>query len=120
VNYDVICQSKQSYYDLLAEAGITWKEVLESKPQSKARSCKRKTKRNSRSYRSQSVWNRVRTLSSSIFRWVSCWGDVCGYGWRRSDMRVEISIANERSKQTYFGVLNDRTKAFIILRERCE
>jgi putative transposase len=25
VNYDIIYQSKQSYYDLLAEAGITWK-----------------------------------------------------------------------------------------------
>jgi hypothetical protein len=42
------------------------------------------------------------------------WGDVCGYGWGRSDMRVEIPMANERRRQTHFGALNDQTKEFIL------
>jgi hypothetical protein len=48
-----------------------------------------------------------------------CWGDVCGYGWGRSDMRAEIPMANERRRQTYFGALNDETKEFILC-EWCE
>jgi putative transposase len=32
VNYDVIYQSKQSYYDLFSEAGITWKRSQKVKP----------------------------------------------------------------------------------------
>jgi hypothetical protein len=33
--------TKQSDYNLLAEAGITWKKVSESQPQSRARNCKK-------------------------------------------------------------------------------
>jgi len=29
-------------------------------------------------------------------------------------MRVEIPMANERRRQTYFGALNDETKEFIL------
>jgi len=29
-------------------------------------------------------------------------------------MRVEIPMANERRRQTYFGALNDQTKEFIL------
>lgn len=43
-----------------------------------------------------------------------CWGDVCGYVWGRSDIRIEISIQNQRNRQTYFGALNYRTKEFTL------
>jgi len=43
-----------------------------------------------------------------------CWGDVCGYVWGRSDIRIEIPIVNERNRQTYFGALNYQTKEFIL------
>ncbi|APB34447.1 transposase [Gloeomargarita lithophora Alchichica-D10] len=43
-----------------------------------------------------------------------CWGDVCGYVWGRSDIRIEIPILNQRNRQTYFGALNYQTKEFIL------
>ncbi len=29
------------------------------------------------------------------------WGDICGYIWGRTDMRIEIPVKNEKEKQTY-------------------
>jgi len=43
-----------------------------------------------------------------------CWGDVCGYVWGRSDIRIEIPILNQRNRQTYFGALNYQTKEFVL------
>jgi DDE superfamily endonuclease len=42
------------------------------------------------------------------------WGDVCGYAWGRSDLRIEVPIKNERERQTYYGALDYRTKEFIL------
>jgi putative transposase len=44
VNYDVIYQSKQSYYDLLAEAGVTWKKSQKVNPKSEPEVVKKKKK----------------------------------------------------------------------------
>ncbi len=42
------------------------------------------------------------------------WGDVCGYVWGKTDIRIEIPILNEKERQTYFGALNYQTKEFIV------
>lgn len=42
------------------------------------------------------------------------WGDVCGYVWGKTNIRIEIPIQNQRERQTYFGGLNYQTKEFII------
>lgn len=42
------------------------------------------------------------------------WGDVCGYVWGKTDIRIEIPIKNEKDRQTYFGALDDQTKKFIV------
>lgn len=42
------------------------------------------------------------------------WGDVCGYVWGQTNIRIEVPIQNERERQTYFGGLNYQTKEFII------
>ncbi len=34
------------------------------------------------------------------------WGDVCGYIWGKSNRRIEVPIANERQRQTYYGALD--------------
>lgn len=34
------------------------------------------------------------------------WGDVLGYVWGPRGERVEVSILNERHRQTYYGVVN--------------
>jgi hypothetical protein len=42
------------------------------------------------------------------------WGDICGYVWGKSNMRVEIPVVNERERQTYYGALNFYTREFIV------
>ena len=42
------------------------------------------------------------------------WGDVCGYVWGKTDIRIEIPIKNEKDRQTYEGALNYQTKEFIV------
>jgi transposase len=43
-----------------------------------------------------------------------CWGDVCGYVWGKTNIRIEILIENERKKQTYYGALNYQSKEFVL------
>jgi putative transposase len=44
------------------------------------------------------------------------WGDVEGYLWGRTDIRVEIPIVNQKERQTYYGALDYRSKTFIVKR----
>lgn len=41
------------------------------------------------------------------------WGDITGYVWGKTSERISIPVVNERSKQTYFGALDYKTKKFI-------
>jgi len=42
------------------------------------------------------------------------WGDICGYGWGKTQERLEIPISNERARKTYYGALNYQTKEFFV------
>jgi len=42
------------------------------------------------------------------------WGDVCGYVWRKTQIRVEVPMTNQRERQTYFGALNYQKKQFFV------
>ena len=42
------------------------------------------------------------------------WGDICGYVWGKRQERIEVPVANERQKQTYYGALNLYTQKFLI------
>ena len=37
-------------------------------------------------------------------------GDVCGYVWGKTKIRIEVPMTNQRQRQTYFGALNYQTK----------
>lgn len=34
------------------------------------------------------------------------WGDLSGYVWGKSDQAIEVSVVNERQKQTYYGAVD--------------
>jgi len=119
VNYDVIYQSKQSDDDLFPEAGITWKKSQKFNPKADPEVVKKQVEIREFIGANQSEIESGRLVVLFLDACHLCWGDVCGYVWGRSDMRVEIPIANERRRQTYFGALNYQTKEFI-LREWCE
>ena len=42
------------------------------------------------------------------------WGDLLGYVWGRTDIRVEIPIKNQKNRQTYYGALDYRSDEFIV------
>lgn len=37
------------------------------------------------------------------------WGDICGYVWGKTEIRIEVPIQNEKQRQTYYGALNCRS-----------
>lgn len=41
-------------------------------------------------------------------------GDVCGYVWGKTNLRIEVPIRNEKDRQTYYGALDAPTKEFIV------
>lgn len=34
------------------------------------------------------------------------WGDLSGYVWGRTDQEIEVSVVNERQRQTYYGAID--------------
>jgi len=99
VNYDVIYQYKQSDYDLLAEAGITWERSQKVNPKAEPEVVKKREEIQEVIRANQSEiesWRLVVLFLDECHLW---WGNICGYGWRHSDMRVKIAMANE-SKET--------------------
>lgn len=113
--YGVTFSSKQSYYDLFNEAGI---------------SCK-KTQAHNPKYDEELVASKKKEICSLlairreeiesgelvVFMVDEChllWGDVNGYVWGKTSERVLVPVNNARYKQTYFGALDYKTKEFFI------
>lgn len=115
VHYSVIYQSKQSYYDLFAEAGISWKKSQKVNPKSDPELVKKKREE----IQAFIQMNQAEIESGQLVLLFLdechlCWGDVCGYVWGKTDSRIEIPIENQRKRQTYYGALNYQTKEFIL------
>lgn len=41
-------------------------------------------------------------------------GDMLGYVWGKTNVRIKIPIKNEKERQTYFGALDYKSKEFIM------
>jgi transposase len=106
-SYNVSYKSKQSYYDLFKAAGISWKKSQRRNPKkdpeqvaAKQEEIKQKCK----------IWRTAVLRGDLVLLFVDechlLWGDVCGYIWGRTDQRIEVPIANDKARQTYFGALN--------------
>ena len=112
---DVIYRSRQSYYDLFAAAGISWKKTQKVNP---------KTDLELVAHKRQEICEfltqnqaEIEAGQMVVFFVDEChllWGDVCGYVWGKTNIRIEIPITNEKERQTYFGALNYQTKEFIV------
>ncbi len=48
------------------------------------------------------------------------WGDLLGYAWGRTDVRIEVPLKNEKERQTYYGALDYQTKEFIVKEYKVE
>jgi DDE superfamily endonuclease len=41
-------------------------------------------------------------------------GDICGYIWGKTGVRIEVPIRNEKDRQTYYGTLNYQTQELTV------
>jgi len=104
--YEVVFTSKQSYYSLFEQAGISWKKTQKDNPKADPLLVEKK--------QDITQWlalHRPEIVSGQlvVFFQDEChllWGDLCGYVWGKTSERIEVPILNEREKQTYYGAVN--------------
>ena len=113
--YDVRFKSNQSYYTLLDEAKISWKKTQKKNPKKNHELVKTKKIEIERIL----AENREEIEAGKLVVYMidEChllWGDVCGYVWGKTKIRIEVPMTNQRERQTYFGALNYQTKEFFV------
>jgi transposase len=114
-HYGVVYQSKQSYYNLLSAAKISWKKSQKVNPSANPELVKKK-REEIQEFLSQNSAE-IEAGRLSVFFVDECHllgGDVCGYVWGRTDVRIEIPVKNIKDRQTYYGALDAKTKEFIV------
>jgi putative transposase len=108
--YEVVFDSKQSYYTLFAQAGISWKKTQKRNPKTDPVLVEKKHEIMAwlEAHRDEIVTGALRVFFADECHLL--WGDVCGYVWGRRDERIEVPIVNERCKQTYYGAVDICTR----------
>jgi transposase len=113
--YNVIYSSNQSYYDLLKAAGMSWKKSQKKNPAKDEKLVKKKEEEIQKKLKD---WEEdIKAGKLAVFMIDEChllWGDVLGFVWGRKDIRVEIPIKNQKSRQSYYGALDYQTHEFIL------
>ena len=118
--YDVTYQSKQSYYDLMKAANISWKKSQKVNPRFNPELVKKKREEIVDFFSQHQT--EIETGQLAVFFVDECHlmgGDVCGYVWGQTDTRIEIPIKNTKDRQTYFGALDYQTQEFIVHEYPC-
>ncbi len=113
--YGVIYQSKQSYYELLSAAGISWKKSQKINPSYDPDLVKKKREEIIDFLRNNKA--EIESGQLVVFFLDECHllaNDVCGYVWGKTDIRIEIPIKNIKDRQTPDGALNYQTRKFTV------
>jgi putative transposase len=111
--FGVIYKSKQSYYKLFEQANITWKKSQKVNPKFDEDQVKKKREEINEMLSKQREG--IESGEVIVFFLDEChllYGDVNGYVWGPSELRIEVPITNEKERQTYFGALNYQSKRF--------
>jgi transposase len=114
-HYEVIYESKQSYYTLFSQAGISWKRSQSINPKSDPELVKKKREEIQAFIHQNQA--EIESGQLIVFFLDEChllWGDVCGYVWGKTEKRIEIPIVNQKTRQTDYGALNYKTKEFVM------
>jgi putative transposase len=115
IEYGVTYKSKQSYYDIFKSANISWKRTQKSNPKFNEELVKKKTEEiNDVLAKNQAEIESGRTVVLFLDECHLLHGDICGYIWGKTKIRIEIPIENEKNRQTYFGALNYQNQEFTI------
>jgi putative transposase len=113
--FDVTFVAKSSYYDFFSEAGISWKKSQKKNPrknQALIDEKKKEIKDGLENHREQIEEGKMVVLFLDECHLL--WGDICGYIWGKTDIRIEVPIKNEKQRQTYYGALNAKTGQVIL------
>ena len=114
-HYGVVYHSKQSYYDLLHEAKLSWHQTQAVNPKGDDTQVLQK-----REEIQQKLAERQADIVSGeviVFAEDEChfvWGDTIGYVWGRQNERTEVPITNVKQRQSYYGVMNLYNQEFIL------
>lgn len=107
VQYQVVYKSKQSYYDLLHAAHISWKKNTAKNPKHNAKQVE--TRRQEINALLASRQAEIEAGELVVLLEDEChllWGDTIGYIWGRTNERILVPIKNIRDRQTYYGAMN--------------
>ena len=113
--YDVVYESKQSYYDLFAAAGMSWKKTSKVNPKAdpeQVTAKKAEIQRLLAYYRQEIEQGQLRVLFVDECHLMG--GDIEGYVWGPQGERVEVPVVNERDHQTYYGALDLLSKRLLL------
>ena len=114
-HYGVVYQSRQSYYDLLKEARLSWHRTQAINPKQDEAEVLLKREE----IKTQIEARQADIISGEVIVLIEdechlLWGDTLGYVWGRRNERTEVPIQNVKQRQTYYGVLNLYDQKFIL------
>lgn len=111
--YGVIYKSKESYYHIFSLANISWKKSQKYNPKFDEELVKKKTEEINHILAENHIEiESGRTVVLFLDECHLLHGDICGYVWGQTNVRIEIPMDNERNRQTYFGALNYHNHEF--------
>ena len=116
--YDVVFQSRQSYYQLLKEARITWQKGEQTNPRQDPEVISKKNREIAELLEKNR--SQIETGKLVVYIIDEChliWNDICGYLWNLIKNPWKISILNPKERQTYYGALELFTQEFILIPE---
>lgn len=113
--YGVVYQSRQSYYDLLDEARITWhrtEAVNPKRDEAQILLKREEIQKKLEERQAEIIYGQAIVLAQDECHLL--WGDTTGYVWGRCNERIEVPIKNIKERQTYYGVIDLYNKNFIL------
>jgi putative transposase len=118
--FGIVYQSKQSYYDLLKEAGLSWHQTQAVNPKRDEGQVLLKREEIKKTLEARQA--EIASGEVIVFAEDEChlvWGDTIGYVWGQRNERTEVPIENVKQRQTYYGVMNlDNQEFFLTPYER--
>lgn len=112
--YDLVFQSRQSYYSILKNSQLTWQKANKQNSRKNPEAIKKRTQEIVEILEEFKPEIEAGTLVVYALDECHVQGDdVCSYLWGESKTREFIAINNEGDRQTYYGALNLINNQFI-------
>jgi transposase len=105
--YDVVFESKESYYKIYRQANITRQKAEKVNPRKNEEKVKQRNEEINQILEEHR--EEIESEKLVVYAIDECHlmgGDIVGEVWGKSKERVKIPISNYRDRQTYYGALN--------------